>query len=102
MPLSAKALDEQYGPELARPPLADCGGPYLLHQALRAKGIEVSYRACRTWWAKYRVVPGQVRISSAQELEEQHGSAICATSSFACMPQSFGLRVYRRIFCEYI
>ena len=76
MALTAKALDEQYGPELARPPLADCGSPYYLHQALRAKGIEVSHQACKTWWGKYRVVPGKVSISSAKELEEQHGSAI--------------------------
>ena len=76
MALSAKALHEQYGPELSRPPLADCGSPYYLHQALRAKGIEVSHQACKLWWCKYRVVPGQVSISSAKELEEQHGSAI--------------------------
>ena len=76
MALSAKALDEQYGPELTRPPLAECGSPYYLHQALRAKGIDVSHQACKTWWCKYRVVPGKVSISSATELEEQHGSAI--------------------------
>ena len=75
MALSAKALDERYGPELSRPPLADCGSPYFLHQALVAKGIEVSHQSCKTWWGKYRVVPG-VSISSAKELEEQHGSAI--------------------------
>ena len=76
MALSAKALDEQYGPELSRPPLADCGSPYYLHQALVAKGIQVSHSACKLWWDKYRVVPGKVSISSATELEEQHGSAI--------------------------
>ena len=76
MALSAKALDEQYGPELSRPPLADCGSAYYLHQALRAKGIEVSHSACKVWWRQYRVVPGKVSISSATELEEQHGSAI--------------------------
>ena len=76
MVLTAKALHEQYGPQLSRPPLADCGSPYFLHQALRAKGIDVSAQSCKTWWGKYRVVPGQVNISSAKELEEQHGSAI--------------------------
>ena len=76
MALSAKALDDQYGPELSRPPLADCGSPYYLHQALVAKGIQASHQACKTWWGKYRVVPGKVSISSAKELEEQHGSAI--------------------------
>ena len=73
MALSAKALDEQYGPELSRPPLADCESAYYLHQALRTKGIDVSHEVCKVWLCKYRVVPGQVRISSAQELEEQHG-----------------------------
>ena len=76
MALSAKALDEQYGPELSLPPLADCTSAYYLHQALVAKGIQVSHQACKHWWCKYRVVPGQVSISSAKELEEQHGSAI--------------------------
>ena len=76
MALSAKALDDQYGPELSRPPLADCGSPYYLHQALVAKGIQVSHQACKLWWSKYRDVPGKVSISSATELEEQHGPAI--------------------------
>ena len=74
MALQAKDLDEQYGQELSRPPLADCGSPYYLHQALVAKGIQISHQACKTWWGKYRVVPGKVSISSAKELEEQHGS----------------------------
>ena len=76
MALSAKALDEQYGPELSRPPLADCTSAYYLHQALVAKGIQVNHQACKLWWRKYRVMPGQVSIASAKELEEQHGSAI--------------------------
>ena len=76
MALTAKDLHEQYGPELSRPPLADCGSAYYLHKALRAKGIDVSHQACKLWWCKYRVVPGKVSISTATELEEQHGSAI--------------------------
>ena len=81
MALSAKALDEQYGPELSRPPLADCTSAYYLHQALVAKGIQVTHEACKLWWRKYRVVPGQVSIASAKELEEQHGSASATWAS---------------------
>ena len=76
MALSAKALDKQYGPELSRPPLADCTSEYYLHQALVAKGIQVSLSACKLWWRKYRVMPGQVSIASAAELEEKYGTAI--------------------------
>ena len=81
--MSAKALDEQYGPELSRPPLADCGSAYFLHQALRAKGVEVSHQACKVWWSKYRVVPGQVSISTADELEEPQANI--RTDIHTCM-----------------
>ena len=69
--------------------------PHLLHQALqrRQPPVEVSLQACRTWWAKYRLPAGAVRVTSADVLEEEYIAATSVCPAVGCEApvwQSFG------------
>ena len=76
MPLTAAALQQQYGTELANGPLSQCTSAYFLHKALREKGIDISMGAVKQWWTSHRVQPGAARIQTAKDLQELHGSRI--------------------------
>ena len=76
--LTADALQEKYGEELARPPLSDAKTPRMLMKALleRIPPIVATDGIMKTWFQKYRLPPGAIRISSAAELEAAYGDEI--------------------------
>ena len=76
--LTADALQEKYGEELARPPLSDAKTPRMLMKALleRIPPIVATDGIMKTWFQKYRLPPGAIRISSAAELEATYGDEV--------------------------
>ena len=76
MPLTADALQLEYGTELAEGPLSQCTSAHYLHKALTEKGIDITIGAVKQWWTNHRLPPGAMRIQTANDLQEQHGSSI--------------------------
>ena len=76
--LTADILQETYGEELARPPLSEAKTPRMLMKALleRIPPIVATDGIMKTWFQKYRLPPGAIRISSAAELEAAYGDEI--------------------------
>ena len=74
--LTADSLQQQYGAELAQPPLSDAKTPRMLRNALlqRRPPLDISDGILKTCFFKYRLPPGAVRISSAAELEATYGN----------------------------
>ena len=76
--LTADPLQTQYGEELARPPLSDAKTPRMLLKALaeRIPPIPATDGILKTWFQKYHLPPGAIRVSSAKELEDTYGDEI--------------------------
>ena len=68
-------LQSKYGSELSDGPLSQCTSAYYLHKALTAKGIKVTIGVVKEWWKKHKVVTGP-SITSAKDLQEQHGALV--------------------------
>ena len=57
MPLTAEALEREYGAELARPPLSDAKSPHLLVKLLKERGIDTSRAAAWRMESRGRLAP---------------------------------------------
>ena len=75
---TALQLEAKYGAELARPPLSDASSPYRLRAALAARKppVDISEQLAKTWFKKYRLPDGALRVNSATDLEDQYGESI--------------------------
>ena len=72
---SALGLQTRYSELLTQAPYVDAQSPYLLHKAL-STSIRITAGVVKQWWSLYRVAEGEVRLSSAAELEERYGDTI--------------------------
>ena len=72
---SALGLQTRYSELLTQAPYVDAQSPYLLHKAL-SSSIGITQGIVKQWWSLHRVSEGDVRLSSAAELEERYGDTI--------------------------
>ena len=75
--LTADAFESQYGKLVTRE-YSQCGTARVLNNALKARKppILVSDAMLKVWFGKYRLPPGGVKVSSAQELNERFGEEV--------------------------
>ncbi len=72
---SALELQTKYSELLRQAPYADAHSPFLLHKVL-STSFRITAGVVKQWWSKYRVSEGEVRVTSAAELEELYGDTI--------------------------
>ena len=72
---SALELQTKYSELLTQAPYVDAHSPFLLHKVL-STSFRITAGVVKQWWSKYRVSEGEVRLTSAAELEELYGETI--------------------------
>jgi hypothetical protein len=76
--LNAEELQAQYSQLLSQPPYGEATSAYFLHKVLQqhVPPIRVTHGTVKQWWNKFRVSAGDIRLTSAAELQERYGDSI--------------------------
>ena len=73
--MNADQLQVKYGDVLPRTPFLSCDTARLLSNKFKEvyPSISIGEQSFKTWMAKHRLPPRVVRVSTAAELDENHG-----------------------------